>query len=387
MLVARQSGDEPVTVQPRVTGFLISQCPVYKPPAPPRHQIAVRVRIIQLDSQIDRLERVEGLSAGLSPLPLQASLALFGGQHVDSVDQSLDRSLKVRRIINFKHQLPGRRRQHRTVYRKGEFSAQRSREVVAYVESCLRLELSQVLLKVRIDRIDCIEQIVHKRRRVLDYERSNDVRIGRDELQRSHWSRSRQPRSDPMIGRVEAEHRAIRRLALLVLYLDDEVLQVQNPELLHRRTLLTVAAMRANYVFKIGPNQESCPVVIDLREPRVERGLTEACMPRSRVLQQTHPRRSQQKITVDPRIQIGLFNFARRINIVNKSYRRCFLAGRSERGNLLLRVRSKRGRVFDGGQHERPIGLALRIQTGGDYDFVPEVVSKLHYFCDDLVPV
>src|SRR5262249_42274495 len=209
MLVSRQSRDESLRMQQRVARLLISDRPVDKRTACARNQISVCVGVVHLNPKIHRSERVVRQPSRLGLFPLQTALALSRGNRVERVHKVLDRRLKMRWIIDLEHQLPRRSRQHRAVNRERKFAAHRRRKIVADVDSGLRLKLRKMLLKARINRVHRSKQIIYKRRRVLYYKRRDDVCIRRYELQRTHRSGRRKPRSDAVIRWIEAEHRAV----------------------------------------------------------------------------------------------------------------------------------------------------------------------------------
>src|SRR5262249_22730214 len=124
--------------------------------------------------------------AALGLGPRKALLAVSGHLGVDLPDYELKRLLQMLLIINLEDGLPRRRREHGAVERERVFAAQRSREVVAQVNSLLRLESLQVVPALLVGLLQRLQQIVDERGRLFDDEGRDQAGVRRDEFERPH---------------------------------------------------------------------------------------------------------------------------------------------------------------------------------------------------------
>src|SRR5437660_1492861 len=102
--------------------------------ARPGYQITVRIRVVDLKSEVERLESVVGSTTDIRMCQLESLLAVAHGKLVHLVDDRLERLLQVRRIVDLEHHLPRRSRQQRAVYCECELTAEWFCEVLSNVQ-------------------------------------------------------------------------------------------------------------------------------------------------------------------------------------------------------------------------------------------------------------
>src|SRR5262249_1137942 len=149
-----------------------------------------------------------------------------------------ERLLQMRRVVDLKDQLPRRRRQDWSVNRKSKLTTQGRCNVVANVQTVIRLQLLEVLTQIRRNCFQHAEQIVNQRYRVLHDKSSDDVRVRRDVFERTHRSRSCEPRRNATLSIVERQRSLRVRLSVKVFLIENEILHAQNAQTVQRGFLL-----------------------------------------------------------------------------------------------------------------------------------------------------
>ena len=109
------------------------------------NHVAVCIRVVHFNQpKLRRFKLVVRPATNLSLFPGQTGLAKLRRLFVDFSHHTFERLLQMRRVVNFKHQLPRRRRQNWTINREGKLTTQRRGDVVTQIEAVLRLQFFEV---------------------------------------------------------------------------------------------------------------------------------------------------------------------------------------------------------------------------------------------------
>ena len=208
---------------------------------------------------------------------VQAALAHKGRELIKLTDNALHRVLQLRLVVDFHDDLPRRRRQHRPVEGERKFAAERRSKVAANIHTLRSLQIIHLLLNIRLDRLDELEQIVDQLCRLIHDKRGHDIGVRGDEIERSHRSRCRKPRRDPAVCLCEGQRGLAQSAAVRFLLLRDKVSQVHDAKLLEaiNVTLIFRAAGLARHLgddpFEIGRDDQTRAIFVHIIDPLMER--------------------------------------------------------------------------------------------------------------------
>src|SRR6185503_9397632 len=270
--------------QQRPTTLLRSQRLLNERAARTDNQVSVYVRVVNFNqSEVSRSKRVVHAAGEIVLFPCQSAFAEPGRFLIDFVDHLFERVLEMRRIVDLKHQLPRRSRQDWSINRESKLSTEWCGDIVANVESALRLLLVEIFPQVVRDGVQHTKKIVDECYGVLNHEGCDDVRIGRDVLERTHRSRSGQPRRNTFRSIAERQRSLRVRLSTRVFLIEHEVLHAQNSQPVQRRFalfgILTFCALIPgfrNNLLEVRCDYQSSAFLVNLRDTIAERSCSKA---------------------------------------------------------------------------------------------------------------
>src|SRR6185437_12727865 len=153
-----------------------------------RDQVAVVEGVDDLKRQFRALNRIEGA------LRQRQSVALgLRTQAIKSIDEPFDRRLQPRRVVNFDSHFPAWNGQQRTIDGNRKIASQRPRKIIDYIDAGCRLEKRKSPGEIRITALNAAEQFLQSRRWAFYRKGSGKYSPRRDEIERAHRRRRRQP--------------------------------------------------------------------------------------------------------------------------------------------------------------------------------------------------